>query len=129
MKSTIVEIDKKYSKLENFKKLFDNEKSVKRDFIISNLLGESEIQIITSILCAFSTDEYTTLITDTALVIKKMKFDVDSNYNILKLNVYFGILNNRNGKLVKEMMKYSELKIKPKIEPSSFNVLGFYISF
>jgi hypothetical protein len=129
MKSTIVEIDKKYSKLENFKKLFDNEKSVKRDFIISNLLGESEIQIITSILCAFSTDEYTTLITDTALVIKKMKFDVDSNYNILKLNVYFDILNNRNGKLVKEMMKYSELKIKPKIEPSSFNVLGFYISF
>lgn len=120
-------------RLSNFKKIFDT-KSI-RDAKISNILGVSDVAIETYIIVSTISNErvlineyYTTSISEACLVIDCLKFKIDSDLNIIKTEANFFILKNKQGKLINEMMKYSNIHIYPKIDPQK-NVIGFYLEF
>lgn len=121
-------------RLSNFDKIFDT-KSIIRDAKISNILGVSDVVVETYIIVSSTSNEktlindyFSTSISEACLVIDCLKFKIDNNLNIIKTEAKFFVLKNKQGKLVSEMMKYSNIQISPKIDPEK-NVIGFYLEF
>jgi len=131
-----IDLNPEIKKIENFRTLLEKYKDYKsciRDIKISTVLGQKclfEIEDIDPPLVCYFSDKFVVwediLLNQSAILISKISFKIDTDLSIIELNITYKILDTKMGKLIFELQNLEiPIPIKPKVINSQ--VVGFYI--
>ena len=127
-----IDLTSEIKHIENFKTLLEKYKDFKsclRDIKISTVLGQKclfEIEDIDPPLVCYLSDNILQSLNQSAILISKLSFKIDTDLSIIELNITYKILDTKMGKLIFELQNLEiPIPIKPKVVNSQ--VFGFYI--